>query len=155
MFESIELTFFRKITHLVACVLLPGFIYGVLLSLGQDRPQLDVSHQVARVVILQDTDGFPNAFFLNRPGQFDQCVRERGRKFCLGLLSEKIAGALPGESGAVPNATESAGHGGNSSYEGAPDGLAHWRILSAGLMGIVGALVCMAEGTQLRRISAA
>ena len=91
MLESIELTFFRKITHLVACVLLPGFIYGVLLSLGQDRPQLDVSHQVARVVILQDTDGFPNAFFLNRPGQFDQCVRERGRKFCLGLLSEKIA----------------------------------------------------------------
>ena len=155
MFESIELTFFRKVVLLVACVLLPGFVYGVLLFLGNDRPKFDVSHQVTRVVFLQDLNGPANAFFLNRPGQFDQCVRERGRELCLRLLSEQIAGSLAGQPRSVPGAAETAGESAHNTDQGDPDFLAQARLLAAGFMGIAIALCCTLVGADMgKRISA-
>ena len=111
MFKSIELTFFRKIALVVFCVMLPGFVYGVLLLLCQDRPQFDVRSEVARVVFLQDVEGAANAVFLNRPGQFDECVRERGSELCLRLLSEKVAASLAGDFGAEPSASKASEDG--------------------------------------------
>lgn len=145
MFESIELTFLRKVVLLVACVLLPGFIYGVLLLLGQDRSEFDVRSKVARVVFLQDVKGPTDAVFLNRPGEFQKCVRERGREFCLRLLSEKIAGSLAGELGAVPDPTESA----SDSDQRSPDFIGYLRYFVAGLMGIGIALVGVVVGVVL------
>ena len=145
MFESIELTFFKRIILVVACVILPGFIYGFLLLLGQDRSQFDVRGEVPRIVFLQDVEGAAHAVFLNRPGEFKKCVSERGREFCLRLLSEKIAGSLAREFGPIPNATDSA----SDANQRGPNFISHLRYVVAGLMGICIALVCAGVGAAI------
>ena len=152
MFEPIKLSFFRQIIIVVFCVLLPGFIYGILLLFGQDRAELDVGHEVARVVFLQDMKGSADAIFLNRPGEFEDCVRERGREFCLRLLSEKIASSLAGELGSIPDAAKRANNRSSRSDQSSPNFIAQLRYLTAGLIGITVALCCMWAGV---RISAA
>jgi hypothetical protein len=145
MFESVELTFFRKVVLVIACVMLPGFIYGFLLLLGQDRSQFDVRGEVSRIVFLQDVEGAAHAVFVNRPGEFKKCVSERGREFCLRLLSEKIAGSLAGEFGPVPNATD----GASDANQRSPNFIGHLRYVVAGVMGIVLALVCAGVGAAV------
>ena len=145
MIESVKLSFFRKITLVVFCVMLPGFIYGALLFIGQDRPEFDVGDEMSRVGRLQDMEGITYSVLLNRPAEFDRCVSERGSELCLRLLGEQVARGFSGESSAVPHASHSASH----TNQRGPDFIRHFRILLAGAMGIAIAFVGVWVGSRI------
>ena len=145
MFESIELTFFRKVVLLVACVLLPGFVYGVLLLLGQDRPEPNVRYEVARVVGLENVQRLPFSGFGDAPAEFEQCVSERGRELCLRLLGEQVSRGFSGQLGAVDDAAKGAGN----SDKGGPQFIGQARFLVAGFVGIAVALCCTMVGVRI------
>ena len=155
MFESVKLSFFRQVVLIVFCVLLPGFIYGALLFYGQNRSKPNVGNQMSRVVGLQDIEGVTYSVLRNGAGQFEKCVSESGREFCLSLLGEQVSSSFPGQTCSVPHTPECSSSGADDADEGSKDFIAQLRILTAGCMGLAVAFVCMFVGTQLRRVAAA
>ena len=148
MLESVKLTFFRKLVLIVFCVMCPGFIYGTLLFIGQNRSELDVGSEMSRVVRLQDVEGVSYSVLLNRPAELEKCVSERGRELCLRLLGEQVSRGVSGQSAAVPDTAQGASY----SDESGPNLIRHFRVLLAGAMGIAVAFVGVWVGV---RISAA
>ena len=146
VFESVELSFTRKLSLIVFAVLFPGFIYGGLLFLGNYRPEFDVRNKMTRIVFLEDVQGSSVSVFLDRPGQLEKCVRERGRELCLRLLGHEIARSLAGEPGAVPDTAYRSSHRDGSS----PNFVSHLRVILAGIAGVLVALVGVGVGWSLR-----
>jgi len=100
MAKTIELSFCRKLVMVFLCVMLPGFLYGVLLFLGNYSPQFQVSGKMNGVIILKDMQRPAFSSIRDLGMEFNKCVGERGRELCLCLLGEQVLRGLTGKSSA-------------------------------------------------------
>lgn len=146
MGKTMESALFRKFVLVFLGVLIPGFVYGWLLFLGEHCAEFQIRSEMPGVVFVEDFDSPPFASVVARLGvEFEQCVRERSGESCLALLGEQVLSGLSGQSGAQQNADQAA----NYPYYCFQSTQEILRGLVAGVIGIAIALSCVAFGYSL------
>ena len=132
MREAVSVSLYGVVI-VVAGVLLPCSVKSEPSSWKQNTVQLVVSREVDKVAGPEGVHGEPFLFALGDVAvQFHQCVRERGREFCFGLLDEQFAGGRSGNSGAQPRSTKSADDGADNTDPSCNDRVSHVLWAQAG-----------------------
>ena len=146
MGKAIEGSFFRKLIFVFLCVTLPGGVYGLLLFLGNYNPQFQICSEVRWEILLKDEERTPFAGIGNLGVKFDECARESGREFCLGLLGQQVLRGLTRQPSAIPSSDNRASDG----YDSANDFIRHFRLLLMVAGGILVSLSGIWVGWTMR-----
>lgn len=146
--EAISSSFLGKVALIFICVMLPGALYGSLVFLGDEQAKLQVRSGVHSKIILQDVHRAPFSYVVDLGVQFEQCVSERRRELCLGLLGEQVLRCLTREKGTDTNAQYRAAY----ADQGAGRFTRQAGLLLSGFGGIFFALLCVWVGWIVRDV---
>ena len=138
--KSMKFPFFRVLAAIVICVVSPGCVNASAIRYGQSGSEFKIGGDVLFEMRLHKFVGEVAGFFTNPGVKLDEGIIKGRQEFGFGLLGEKFASSLLGNSSANPSAAKASGERASNTEPSCDDRVTH--VLWAYVAGVgIGLLV--------------